>query len=274
VYASNADRIEQGYCEIAEQVKIAGRKDPHNNIFELVASWLRDEKKGKWLLVLDNADDDVLLLMPQMAALRIVASNGKSPLRRPLSMYIPQSANGALLVTTRTRGVATKLAEPPDVILVDPMAKIDAVALLKKKLDATDINSDLEELASMLEYMPLAIVQAAAYIQQKRSRCRYSVRQYIEEFRRSDKRKTSLLNYEAGHLRRDPEAKNSIIITWQISFNYIREQWPSSADLLALMSFFDRQGISKEALTVRTLEEEAGNGDTDSDGIKDEDEDI
>ena len=41
-----------------------------------------------------------------------------------------------------------------------------------------------------------------------------------------------------------------------MSFDYIREQWPSSADLLALMSFFDRQGIPKEVLTLQTSTKE------------------
>jgi hypothetical protein len=56
------------------------------------------------------------------------------------------------------------------------------------------------------------------------------------------------LNREGGQLRRDREAKNSIIITWQISFDYIREIRPSAADLLSLMSFFDRQGIPEALL--------------------------
>jgi hypothetical protein len=46
VYTSNAERIEQGYREIAEQDKIKGRQDPQNNVFELVVRWLPDEKKG------------------------------------------------------------------------------------------------------------------------------------------------------------------------------------------------------------------------------------
>jgi len=50
------------------------------------------------------------------------------------------------------------------------------------------------------------------------------VQQYIEAFQKNEKKKTSLLNYEAGQLRRDPDAKNSIIITWQISFDDIREK--------------------------------------------------
>ena len=157
--------------------------------------------------------------------------------------------------------MATKLVKPRDVIAIEPIAKTDAVTLLQKKLGAVDGNSDLEELASILEYMPLALIQAAAYIQQKGAR--YRVQHYIEEFQRSDRRKTSLLDHEASHLRRDPEAKNSIIITWQISFTYVRDHWPSSADLLALMSFFDRQGIPEKVLTIRTIEvghdKESGN---------------
>jgi hypothetical protein len=34
----------------------------------IVMRWLRDEKKGIWLLVLDNLDDDVVLSLPQTAA--------------------------------------------------------------------------------------------------------------------------------------------------------------------------------------------------------------
>src|SRR6266480_2310616 len=63
----------------------------------------------------------------------------------------------------------------------------------------------------------------------------------------------NLLNYYEGvQLRRDWEAKNSIIITWQISFSYIQQTRPSAADLLSLMSLFDRQGIPEALLQNRT----------------------
>jgi hypothetical protein len=134
-------------------------------------------------------------------------------LRRPLSAYLPQSLNGKILITTRTKSVASKLVEPRDIILVDPMIDMDAIELLQKKLEGVPDEHDLKELAGLLEYMPLAIVQAAAYIQEKG--VRYSVRQYIKAFERNDKQKTSLLNYEAGQLRRDPDAKNAIIICYE-----------------------------------------------------------
>jgi tetratricopeptide (TPR) repeat protein len=103
--------------------------------------------------------------------------------------------------------------------------------------------------------MPLALVQAAAYIRERAPRC--SVQQYLEEYRQSDRSKTSLLNREAGHLRRDTAVSNAVLITWQISFEHIRHTRPSAADLLSLMSFFDRQGI-QEALLRRKSSTAAG----------------
>ena len=272
IHASNIDRIEQGYHEIAERVKIPGHTDPKQNIFELVARWLRDEKKGRWVLVLDNMDDDAVLSRPQVTVSRAQSGELDSQLQRPLSAYLPQSLNGKTLITTRTRSVATKLVELRDIVLVDPMSDADAIELLQKKLDEARDEHDLKELASILEYMPLALVQAAAYMREKGPR--YCVRQYIEAFQQNEKQKMSLLNYEAGHLRRDPEAKNSIIITWQISFDDIREKWPASADLLSLMSYFDRQGIPKEVLKAQPQEESRNQIRQEGDSSKDDDEDL
>jgi hypothetical protein len=129
------------------------------------------------------------------------------------------------------------------------MDEVHALALFEKKLGIQSNRKDIAELAAALEFMPLAVVQAAAYINQRAPRC--SVRQYIEKFQKTDKGKTRLLTYEAGHLRRDRDAKNSIIITWQISFDYIHQVRPSAANLLSLMSFFDRQGIPEALVQNR-----------------------
>jgi len=126
------------------------------------------------------------------------------------------------------------------------MDQVHVVAFSKRKLSIESDQEDIIKLVAALEFMPLAVVQAAAYINQRAPRC--LVREYIEKFQKTDKSKTSLLTYEAGHLRRDRDAKNSIIITWQISFDYIQQERPSAADLLSLMSFFDRQGIPEGLL--------------------------
>lgn len=121
------------------------------------------------------------------------------------------------------------------------MDKGNALALLARKVGSQPEIDHGADLLEALEYMPLATSQAGAYIQQRAPRT--SISKYLEEFRRSEGRKFSLLNQDEQSLRRDRDASSSVITTWQISFDSIRSERPSAADLLSLMSFFDRQGI-------------------------------
>jgi tetratricopeptide (TPR) repeat protein len=235
-HASNTARLEQSFREIADQVKVRGRKDPQADVFKLVHDWLRDAKNGRWLLVLDNADDAAVLSPTDSGALQ-----------QHLSGYIPPSRHGSVLVTSRTKRAARQVVEDSDIIPIEPMHDAAARALLRKKLQGIgEEDNSIAKLATTLDHMPLALVQAAAYIRERAPRC--SVRQYLEAYRQSDSRATSLLNREAGHLRRDAAASNSVLITWQISFDHIRSTRQSAAGLLSLMSFFDRQGIQEGLL--------------------------
>jgi hypothetical protein len=243
IQASNAARFEQSFREIADHVKIPSRKDPKANIFKIVYDWLRDEKNGKWLLILDNADDTRWLLEAHVTTGAVPVSGFQE---RPLWEYLPQIQHGSALVMTRSRAAAVQLVEERDIIAVEPMDEVHAIALLQRKLGTQSDGEDTIELVAMLDFMPLAIVQAAAYIGQRASRC--SIRQYIKKFQKTDRSKTSLLTHKAGHFRRDQDARNSIIITWQISFDYILQERPSAADLLSLISSFDRQGIPEGLL--------------------------
>lgn len=241
VHASNAARLEQSFRDIADRVKIQGRSDANSNIFKLVHDWLHDVKQ-QWLLILDNVDDARFLLDHQT----VNSASSSKPLRE----YLPNCERGSFLITTRNRGAALKLVEQRDIISINPMDETEAQMLLEKKLHTEDSKSDTAELAAVLEYMPLAIVQAAAYILRGAPRC--SVQQYLREFKKSEGKRTSLLRRDEGQLRRDREATNSIIITWQISFEHIQQVRPTAADLLSLMSFFDRQGIPERLLRHQT----------------------
>jgi tetratricopeptide (TPR) repeat protein len=254
VHASNAARFEQSYRDIADRVRIAGRLDLQANIFELVHNWLCNSSQ-RWLLVLDNVDDARFLLGGQADGHDQGQTTKAQVIRKPLREYLPHCECGSILVTTRNKEAARNLVEQRDIISVEPMDEAQALALFKKKVGVEEDDGDIVELAAALEYMPLALVQAAAYIWRSAPRC--SVAQYLEEFRRSDSEKTSLLNHEAGQLRRDQEAKNSIIITWQISFEHLQHHKPTAAGLLSLMSFFDRQGIPETLIHGGQREERA-----------------
>ncbi|KAJ4304522.1 hypothetical protein N0V90_000048 [Kalmusia sp. IMI 367209] len=270
VHASNTARLEQSYRDIADHIKARGRKDPQADVFKLVHDWLCNEKNGPWLLILDNADDATVLSLPPSNSQGMRKDDGDNSSsshapRKHLSRYLPPSRHGSILVTSRTHHAARQVVEDDDIIPIEPMHHVAAYALLRTKLGDTGENdSNIAELAETLDFMPLALIQAAAHI--RRRAPRYSVQQYLEDYRRSDREKTSLLNQEAGHLRRDQAASNSILITWQISFNHLRNSRQSAADLLSLMSFFDRQGIHEDLLRRKERTPNEHEGDSESGG--------
>lgn len=67
-------------------------------------SWLCDERNGRWLLIVDNADDDGVFTSTSVSAngdLDSVAhgSNPAQEAAAPLASFLPQAANGWVLVT-------------------------------------------------------------------------------------------------------------------------------------------------------------------------------
>lgn len=121
------------------------------------------------------------------------------------------------------------------------MTQIDALLLFEKTLGSLSDQDSEEELAQALDRVPLAISKAGAYIQAEWPGI--SVPKYLTKSRESERRKAWLLRRDTGDLRQDGGASKTILTTWQISIDSIRSKRPSPADILSLMSFFDRQRI-------------------------------
>ncbi|GAB7335948.1 hypothetical protein MBLNU13_g08192t2 [Cladosporium sp. NU13] len=248
-YASNGPRFEQSVREVLDQLRVRGRKDPKANVFQLLRDRLCDTSKGEWLVILDNADDARVLLGSPSTNVRANKSGIDVSRTEARLDYIPRCHHGRVLVTSRSKDTAQELVYQKDIIAVGPMEEQQASALLCKKLDTWYTEQDAPRLARALDYMPLALTQAAAYIYQNDGRC--SIEQYLGKIQECDISGSSVLDINARDLRRDREANNSIMLTWQISFNQIREVRPSASDLLSLMSFFDRQAIPEALLHRR-----------------------
>ncbi|KAN0085309.1 hypothetical protein V8E54_001776 [Elaphomyces granulatus] len=252
VHASSAARFQEGYRKIAQRVKIAGWDNPAANILQLVNNWLCDEANGRWFMVIDNADDASVLLHPVDES-KVGDNSNKAALSETLSEYLPQSQNGSILVTSRSRDLAFRITgDTRDIIPVDPMDERVAVDLLRKKLQGDFDENDAKRLLHALDYMPLAISQAAAFISQRSPHTTLS--KYLQDLQKSDTDGARLLNKHVTDTRRDGKASNSIIATWQISFENICKERPSASQLLSLMCLFDRQGIPKSLLNGRYRE--------------------
>jgi len=239
-----------------------GWDNPKADVLRLVRNWLCDESNGQWVIIIDNADDSSVLF-PLHNRLQVHGANNLSQAAEPLSDFLPQSLKGSILITSRNAELAYDLVESrANIVEVKPLDEGDALALLRKKL-SFDANEKAVELLQALDYMPLAITQAAAYIEQRSPRM--TISRYLDEVRRSDHDRARLLNKGFRDSRRDGRASNSIIATWQISFEHIRKDMPTAARLLSLMSLFDRQGIPESLLYNRYQRDEDGEADFEDD---------
>lgn len=202
-------------------------------------------------MILDNADDGrVLLETPSInEQVKVSASNARVD-------CIPLCDHGKLLVTSRTTEAAKQLVDWREIIPVKAMDEDQAVSLLRNKMGAGYTKQNALQLAQELDFMPLALTQAAAYICQSAGRC--TVQQYLEKLKYCDTPAASVLDADERDLRRDRESSNSIMLTWRISFDHIREVNPSAADLLSLMCFFDRQAIQEKLIHKRSSDDDSG----------------
>ncbi|KAF2484018.1 hypothetical protein BDY17DRAFT_322901 [Neohortaea acidophila] len=265
VHASSLARYAQGIRKIADIVQIRGRDDVQADIFQLVDVWLRQGKKN-WILGLDNVDDASFL------AERRAAREDRGGVKSLPSLFelLPVCDHGSIFITSRTERAALTLVERSDMIAVKPMDEGTAMRLLAKRLGKQHAQDAGVELVKTLEYMPLAITQAAAYINQRGRR--WSVERYLKEVQEYLKKaqsgaqsKRGILEIGEVDLRRDKEGEDAIMLTWCISFEHVRQVRPSAADLLALMSFCDRQSIPED-LVRRRGAEKYGSGRRENDG--------
>jgi hypothetical protein len=232
VHAGTRARFEEAYRDIADRLQLPGRNDPTTDVLQSVSDWLRDETNGRWVMVIDNAGN--VDTVPQQDKANVSK-------QRPLATFLPQSLNGAILVTSRSRDAAVRLmGGDKNTKEVLAMNEGEGLHLLHNKLRDLPAKGDASELLRELNYIPLAINQAAAYINRG---ARMTVARYMEQFRKSSKKQESLLRWDASELRRDPSACNSVVTTWQISFEQLQRERRSAAALLSLMSFFNPQGI-------------------------------
>lgn len=222
-------------------------------------------------MVLDNADN-AGVFFPKRELSQKEKESERASAR--LATYLPQNYNGSILITTRSKDAALRLTGSyKNIKQVEPMDENQALQLLNNKLVNTSYDESAADLLHALDYIPLAIAQATAYINRQ---ARLTVSGYLEKFRKSTKKKVDLLKRDADDIRRDTSSSNSVISTWQISFEQIRKERHSAADLLSLMSFFNPQGIPESVLRsytrsmARENQEDVENNNIDTDDADDE----
>lgn len=189
-------------------------------VINAVKHWLRTHKR--WLLVLDNVEDMSLI-----------------------DEAIPATRSGHVLLTTRLQatGVTAQRLE------LEQMAEEEGALFLLRRAKFLSPDAPLEdakpqqreqarELSRLMDGLPLALDQAAAYIEE--TAC--GLGGYLKRYRtRQDK----LLRIRG---KADRDHPHSVATTWSLSFERIERDNTAAADLLRLCAFLAPDAIPEEII--------------------------
>lgn len=228
--ALSMETFEQACTEIVHQLEIP--RTGEEDVKDLLQSYLSTPRSGRWLLVVDNVDDS-----------NIALGNAQT---KGIVDYLPEREDGMIVFTTRTLEIATSLTQA-DVLELDAMNRVDAANFFRTLLVKKDVLHDelrTSELLEKLAYLPLAIAQAAAYMNMNR----ISLVQYLQLFSDTEPDIVDSISREFRDDSRYKDEPNAIATTWQISFNLIRKRDKLAADLLSFMACIGWEAIPRSIL--------------------------
>ncbi|KAH7087860.1 hypothetical protein FB567DRAFT_355749 [Paraphoma chrysanthemicola] len=233
---TSAESMLAAYLDVGKQLRIPDVEEKKSEVQKLVQHELSQASAGRWLLIFDNADDIDLWTDSTSSA------SGPS---RQIDL-LPTSKHGSILFTTRSRKAATKLASK-NVVFVDEMTDTMSKDLLRKSLINEDLLEDEEAAENLLHkvaHLPLAIVQAAAYINEND----IDLADFASLLDDTEQNVIDVLSEEFEDEGRYAEIKNPIATTWLISFDQIRKRDPLAAEYLAFMSCIAAKDIPQSLL--------------------------
>lgn len=212
----NGDAADGGGANTLVQTLVATREQLENISLE-------------WLLILDSADN--------LDLFRKESDDGIC-----LRNFLPSS--GRVLITTRDRRFRGEVVDAENAIQIKPMSDEEARRMLLKSIPQDLRDAGVSSLGSLLleelGNLPLAISQAAANIRELEHSLESYSRLYQDKKQRLDLLKVTV-QVPKGMAQ-------SVMITWEISFEQIRQSNPLSCDLLCYMGFLHWSAIPEALL--------------------------
>ena len=194
IRAESEAGVQQGYAEIARQLKLQGTALSEQEKAEAALQWL--EKHSGWLLVLDNLD------APQ-----------------PGKLYWPRSPKaqqGHVLITTRAGEPALLVHKVP--LLLKTLLPQESLEFLLRRCrrgGASAVEREAAgELAEKMSYLPLAMEQAAAYIVSMTT----TFANYLTLYKKRELAQLAKSTPAAG------DYPGTVQTTWEINFQAIEEE--------------------------------------------------
>ncbi len=222
--AESKETLISSYIELARLLWLPEREATEREFtVQAVKTWLQTHRG--WLLILDNADELMLLpdfLPPSLGGHLLLTTRAVATgrLAHRLEIEILQAEQGALLLLRRAK-------------LIEPFAELSEAEPQDREL-ALRISQELGGL-------PLALDQAGAYLEETGE----DLDSYWHLYQQH--RAHLLRERRAGLVADHPD---SVATTWSLSFQRIEEKNPAAADLLRLLAYLFADVIAEEILTA------------------------
>ena len=197
-------------------------------------TWL-SKKNLPWLLVMDNVDELQDAMCP---------ASVKKICKGPWQRTVKSLKNGHILLTTRQNANDAKafLRYSTDDFFELPCFSVEDGALFLMKrtgLQGESLDTDAISLTNELGALPLALEQAAAYI--SASPIPLSFTEYLEKYQAV---KVRLLKQQpATALSIEAQHRLSVHTTWELNFEFVKEQSPAAANMMRISAFLDSENV-------------------------------
>jgi tetratricopeptide (TPR) repeat protein len=193
-----------------------------------VKVWLQGQK-GRYLWVMDSADE---------------IEDDRSRLFVNLNHYLPEAPQLDRIITTRSsraRGLSTRA------VAVAEMSEDEAIQVFRQcaRLEQTSEQGSRDILAIVQELgcLALAVTLAGSYVHETPGMSS-DLGLYLTEFK---VHREQLLGQRAHRVVH--QYGESVLSTWEISFEAVQQQAPVAAQLLSLLAFLNFDDIFLELLT-------------------------
>jgi hypothetical protein len=234
VPCTSYEAVEQACMSIAQMVGLhnmdpAEVKDRLQTYFS--------QTNEKWILIFDNADDTRIWTKGSLTV-------------PPLRNIIPWSKNGHVLFTSRNRQLALRLAGT-NMVSIPDVDQNTGKEIFQKLLVQKDLLQDdhvTNALLEQLAFLPLAISQAAAYINQTE----ISLAKYLLLLGQQEGSTIELLSEEFEDDGRYADIQNPVATTWLVSFLQIQHVDEVASEYLSFMACINPRDIPESILPATT----------------------
>jgi tetratricopeptide (TPR) repeat protein/nucleoside phosphorylase len=217
--AASVNDFRSSFWTLAQVLNLPTESLKQEDIEKNVKFWLTTH--SDWLLLLDNADE--------LALVKTFVAEIK--------------AHGQVLISTRA--VATRPVAVP--VEVAKMTEEEGAQFLFKRIWGVEQELTTRpdyatacQLVTLLDGLPLALEQAAAYIDENQS----SFAEYLQDYQRYAKQ----LLARRGELFDEKDHPLPVAATWQASLEKIGQRNPQTLELLNACAFLPAVGIPEEIL--------------------------